>query len=170
MLNLHRLLFKQDDPVSFHATLIPLDEQRRVLTEAKNDIRDHLRADIANASVSVLKMARSVEPRFRTQGSWSYRTCVRPAHLPPQEIDWDFGVYLPATFWHGTQPPFAARAYFELVERSLQVLCHRKGWRLAAGNARKDTCIRVHIADWGHIDDTRCTPYRNPSSSASQRS
>jgi hypothetical protein len=152
MLNLHRLLFKQGDPISFHAELVPTEDQRIALTDAKNAIRDHLRIAIAEASVAMLKMAKRVEPRFRSQGSWPYRTCVRPAHLPPQEMDWDFGVYLPATFWQGTQPPFAAKVYFEIVESSLRVLCREKGWELATGTACKDTCIRVRISHWAHID------------------
>lgn len=152
MLNLHRLLFKQDDPISFHAELVPLEKQRLVLTDAKNKIRDHLRVTIASASVTVLRMPRRIEPRFRTQGSWSYRTCVRPAHIPPQEMDWDFGVYLPATIWNGTQPAFAAKAYFELVEHSLKGLCRDNGWELVTGSARKDTCIRIQITEWAHID------------------
>lgn len=99
MLNLHRLLFKQADPVSFHAELLPQVTQRAILTQAKNDIRDYLRVTLGAASVAVFGMTRRVEPRFRTQGSWSYNICVRPAHLPPQEMDWDFGVYLPAIVW-----------------------------------------------------------------------
>jgi hypothetical protein len=153
MLNLHRILFKDGDPVSFHAELVPLDRQRLALIEAKNAIRDHLRVSIADASKSALGMSRRVEPRFRTQGSWSYRICVRPAHLPPQEMDWDFGVYLPATIWQGHHPIFAARAYFELVESSLKVLCKKRpGWALLEGAARKDNCIRIRIAPWAHID------------------
>lgn len=152
MLNLHRLLFKEADQLSFHAAILPLDLQKQVLTGAKNKIRDHLRTTIADASVTVLKMPKRVEPRFRTQGSWSYRTCIQPAHLPPQEIDWDFGVYLPASFWDGTAPAFAAKAYFELVETALRSLCKKEGWELASGAARKDTCIRIKISKWAHID------------------
>jgi hypothetical protein len=152
MLNLHRLLFKESDPVSFHAELLPEDWQRLTLTDAKNKIRDHLRSAIANASITVLQVPRRIEPRFRTQGSWSYRACIRPAHLPPQEMDWDFGVYLPATFWQGNAPPFAAKAYFELVEGSLKSLCKENGWELVTGAERKDTCIRVRISHWAHID------------------
>lgn len=152
MLNLHRLLFKDGDPVSFHAALLPEEQQRLILTDAKNKIRDHLRVTISNASVAVLQLPRRVEPRFRTQGSWSYRICIRPAHLPPQEIDWDFGVYLPATFWTGTNPPFAAKAYFELVENALRSLCQKEGWSLVTGVERKDTCIRIKISHWAHID------------------
>jgi len=152
MLNLHRLLYREFDPVSFHAELLPTDQQRKTLTDAKNTIRDHLRATIAEASVKILKMPKRIEPRFRNQGSWSYRTCIRPAHLPPQEMDWDFGVYLPATFWRGTPPPFAAKAYFDLVESSLVQLCRQQGWELVSGTERKDRCIRIRIARWAHID------------------
>lgn len=152
MLNLHRLLFKEADTISFHAELLPQPKQRAVLTQAKNDIRDHLRVTLAAASVTVFGMSRRVEPRFRTQGSWSYSICVRPAHLPPQQMDWDLGVYLPAIVWQGTQPAFAAKAYFTLVERSLKELCDKKGWKLATGAQRKDSCIRIQISDWAHID------------------
>jgi hypothetical protein len=152
VLNLHRLLYRQDDPVTYHEEILPTDTQRLLLTEAKNAIRDYLRAVISTASTQVFGMARKVEPRFRTQGSWSYRTCLQPAHQPPQEMDWDFGVYLPATIWQGTQPGFAAKAYFEVVERALVVLCRQKGWHLVTGADCKDTCIRIQITTWCHID------------------
>ena len=152
MLNLHRLLFRQDDLLTYHAEILPTEEHRLVLTEAKNAVRDHLRITLSAASVQVFGMDRKVEPRFRTQGSWSYRTCLQPAHQPPQEMDWDFGVYLPATLWTGTQPGFAAKAYFEVVERALIVLCRQKGWQLVSGPGRKNTCIRIQITTWCHMD------------------
>lgn len=152
MLNLHRLLFRQADSQNFHAVVQPTDAQRQVLTAAKNAIRDHLRVTLAGASTTVFGMARKVEPRFRTQGSWSYRTCLQPAHQPPQEMDWDFGVYLPATVWQGTQPGFAAKAYFEIVDKALTALCRQKGWKLLNGPGCKATCIRVQIESWCHID------------------
>lgn len=152
MLNLHRLLYRQTDPENFHAEIQPTEKQREVLTDAKNSIRDHLRITLAEASTKVFGMPRKVEPRFRTQGSWAYRTCLQPAHLPPQEMDWDFGIYLPATIWQGAQPGFAAKAYFELVERALTVLCRERGWKLLSGRGCKATCIRVQIESWCHID------------------
>lgn len=152
MLNLHRLFYREADPISFHAELLPEPAQRAALTQAKNDIRDHLRIVLGAASVAKFGMSRRVEPRFRTQGSWSYDICVQPAHLPPQEMDWDLGVYLPAIVWQGTKPAFAAKTYFTLVEGSLKELCTRKGWTLATGAERKDSCIRIKIAKWAHID------------------
>jgi hypothetical protein len=61
----------------------PTDEQRSELAQAKNEIRDHLRTGIAAASVAILQMPHRVEPRFRTQGSWSYNTCIQPYMMPP---------------------------------------------------------------------------------------
>ena len=152
MLNLHRLLYKQTEPLCFHSELLPTIGQRTTLAEAKRDIDQHLRVTLAAASITALGMSRRVEPRCRTQGSWSYNICVIPAHMPPQEMDWDVGVYLPAIVWQGRHPAFAAKTYFTLVESSLQVLCDRKGWRLVTGAAQKDNCIRVKISECAHID------------------
>lgn len=149
MLKLNRLLFASAEEV-FVDRIEPTMAQRQVLFDAKNDIRDHLRPRIREATIRVLGMEKAVTPRFRTQGSWSYKTCVQPAWNPPQEMDWDFGVYLPVSVWEDGGPPHAmARLYFKLVEGLLQDLCDDKGWKLYTG---KDTCIRVQINTWAHID------------------
>ncbi len=150
MLKLNRLLYSTIDEGSFLHQIRPTPAQRSLLEDAKNDIRDHLRPRITEATKAVLGMGKSVEPRFRTQGSWRYKTCIQPACTPPQEMDWDFGVYLPVSVWEETGPPPAmAKLYFELVERLLTDLCEKKGWTLFSG---KDTCIRVQLDDWAHID------------------
>lgn len=149
MLKLNRLLFTNAEEV-FIDCIEPTKAQRHVLFDAKNEIRDHLRPRIREATIKVLGMDKSVTPRFRTQGSWSYKTCVQPAWHPPQEMDWDFGVYLPVSVWEDGGPPHAmAKLYFKLVEGLLQDLCDEKGWKLYSG---KDTCIRVQINAWAHID------------------
>jgi hypothetical protein len=95
-------------------------------------------------------MAHPVTPRFRTRGSWNYGTCCQPAWPATQQIDWDFGVYLPVSVWETNGPPHAmAKRYFDLVERRLAKLCEKKGWKLVPG---KNTCIRVEIASYAHID------------------
>lgn len=150
MLKLNKLLYYTADRRVFSDEIEPTEEQRKVLTQAKNNIRDHLRVGIAAATVTKLGMPRRVEPRFRTQGSWSYNTCVQPFCMPPQEMDWDFGVYLPVEVWEENGPPHAmAKAYFVLVEGLVTSLCAEKGWQLVPG---KDTCIRVQVATWGHVD------------------
>lgn len=150
MLSLHKLFLNDGNPASLDEVITPTPAQKRALMDAKNDIRDHLRKSIREATVTVLGMSHMVTPRFRTQGSWAYKTCIRGAHLPPQEMDWDFGVYLPVTAWEDTSPPRAmARLYFEFVERSLADLCQVKGWTQDRTNNR---CARVKISDWGHVD------------------
>lgn len=151
MLTLHKLFLNDGAASSFDKVIAPTVEQRRKLIDAKNTIRDHLRTDIRAATVTVLGMDRMVSPRFRTQGSWAYKTCVQAAHLPPQEMDWDFGVYLPVTVWqeHNAPPTRLAKLYFDLVENSLNRLCAQKGWTLDSSPTR---CVRVKVAPWGHID------------------
>ena len=149
MLKLNKLLYSIADKV-FYDRILPTTEQRAELVKAKNEIRDHLRSRVAAATTTVLGMDRQVLPRFRSQGSWLYKTCIQPAHVPPQEMDWDLGMYLPVTVWQENGPPhLMAKAYFQLVERLLKELCDKRGWRMNTG---KDTCIRVHLNAAAHID------------------
>jgi hypothetical protein len=149
MLKLNRLFSTVTAP-TFHDAITPTREQRAVLESAKNTIRDFLRKEIHDATVSELGMAHPVTPRFRSQGSWSYGTCCQPAWPETQQIDWDFGVYLPVTVWESNGPPHAmAKRYFELVEKQLTRLCQKMGWQLMPG---KNTCIRVEVAPYAHID------------------
>lgn len=150
MLKLNKLFYAADEQDVFSDRIEPTSDQKKFLVDCKNEIRDHLRPQIRQATTTILGMNSAVSPRFRTQGSWSYNTCVQPASLPPQEIDWDFGVYLPVHVWEEKGPPHEmAKAYFVLVEQLLDDLCRKKGWKLISG---KETCIRVQVAQWAHID------------------
>lgn len=134
----------------FEDRIAPLSDHRKFLMASKNKIRDHLKPRIRAATKTALGMDKVVEPRFRTQGSWSYDTCIIPAHAPTQEMDWDYGIYLPVTVWEENGPPHAmAQAYFKLVEALLYDLCKQEGWTLLTG---KSTCIRVKVSPWAHID------------------
>lgn len=150
MLNLNKVFHGSTKDRAFSDRIEPSAEQRALLTASKNNIRDHLRPLIRAATVKVLGMEHAVDPRFRVQGSWSYKTCVQPPVCPPQEMDWDLGIYLPIHVWEDNGPPHAmAKAYFALVEGLLQSFCRDKSWRLVSG---KNTCIRVQVATWAHID------------------
>ena len=149
MLKLNRLFYSSVDQ-AFLDNIVPTVEQHKTLEDAKNRIRDHLRPTIHRATVSRLGLEKAVTPRFRTQGSWRYGTCVQPAWMPAQQIDWDFGVYLPVSVWEDNGPPHEmAQLYFKLVEELLNELCNRERWRLVSG---KNTCIRVQVTPWAHID------------------
>ena len=149
MLNLHKLFLNAGDPDSFDEVIEPTAWQRVVLVEAKNHIREHLRKRIGAATTAKFGMTHVVRPRFRTQGSWTYRTCVQRAHLPPQDMDWDFGVYLPVSVLDDGRPALMAKQYFDLVEAALLELCETHGWTL---DRSTDNCVRVRIARWAHID------------------
>ena len=155
MLNLHRLFYHSTQGDSFHGVILPTAAQKERLTAAKNKIRDYLRDDIERASTTVLGQPQRVTPRFRTQGSWSYDLCNQPAHMPPQEMDWDLGVYLPVSVWEDSGPRFAAKAYYNLLEVSLRSLCARERWTIET----RETCIRVFIGGGAHID---VPPYAAP--------
>lgn len=155
MLNLQRLFYSSTYPDAYHDLILPTDTQREHLTEAKNKIRDHLREGIERASTVLLEQPRKISPRFRTQGSWSYNTCNQPAHMPPQEMDWDLGLYLPISVWEGSQPKIAAAVYYKLLEDLLKSLCKTEGWTLCP----KDTCIRLLVGQSCHID---VPPYAAP--------
>lgn len=149
MIKLNRLLYTTTADV-FHDAVVPTAEHRAYLERCRNDIRDHLKKGIGEASVKYFGLPHPIIPRFRTQGSWSYNTCIQPSHLPPQEMDWDYGVYLPLEVWEKNGPPKEmAKKYFDLVETLLQSLCDKNGWELVPG---KDTCIRVQVAMHAHMD------------------
>lgn len=151
MLKFPKLFYQSStDADAFESRIRPDTEQRRYLRSCVKKIENHLKPRITLATQTVLGMGRSVTPRFRTQGSWSYDTCVVPAVTPPQEMDWDYGVYLPVTVWEENGPPHEmAKAYFRLVEGLLAELCDNEEWTLLPG---KDTCIRIQVASWAHID------------------
>jgi hypothetical protein len=151
MLKFSKLFFQSStDTDAFVNRILPDTEQRSYLRSCIRKIESHLKPRISLATQTVLGMDRRVTPRFRTQGSWSYDTCVTPAMTPPQEMDWDYGVYLPVTVWEDNGPPHEmAKAYFVLVEQLLEDLCDQEVWTLLPG---KDTCIRIQVASWAHID------------------
>lgn len=147
MRKFHKLLHGED---ALYGQLVPTQQQENFLRAAKNKIRNRLRTRIEAASVAELAVDHPVSPRFRTQGSWAYKSCVQPAQAP-QEMDWDYGVYLPVDVLDdaGT-PKVAAAAYFKLVERLLTELSGEEdGWSMGK---EKNHCIRVHVADWAHVD------------------
>jgi len=147
MRKFHKLL---NGSAALYDRLLPTPEQEKALRDAKNKIRDHLRVGIYAASVSKLKMDHAVYPRFRTQGSWAYGSCVQRAHVPPQQMDWDYGVYLPVEALDDAGTPrVVAGDYFDAVEALLKKLCEEENWKLGK---EKDHCIRVQVSARAHID------------------
>lgn len=147
MLKLHKLFLNDGHVLSFDEVIEPTQTQWSTLVGAKNAIRDHLRASLRAASTELLGVDRRIGPRFRSQGSCVYRTLIQPAHSG-QEMDWDFGVYLPVEIMDA-RPKTAAKMYFDIVEAALDELCKKRGWSL---DRTTKNCVRVKIAPWAHID------------------
>jgi hypothetical protein len=148
MLKWNKLLLNDGDLEAFDERIEPSARQRDFLDACRIKIREHLREGIRKASVSVLGLDHAVAPRFRLQGSCAYRTCIQRAHAH-QEMDLDYGVYLPVSAFEDSRPRVAAKAYFELVESLLRRLCQTEGWTL---DGSKDTCVRLKVSPWAHID------------------
>lgn len=148
MIKWNKLLLNDRDPEAFDERIEPTDRQRDYLDVCRIKIREHLREGIRMASVSSLGLSHQVSPRFRLQGSCAYRTCIQRAHAH-QEMDLDYGVYLPVSAFEDHRPRVAAKAYFDLVESLLRRLCQSEGWTL---DDSKDACARVKVSAWAHID------------------
>lgn len=148
MLKWNKLLLNDGDLAAFDERIEPSARQHDYLNACRIKIREHLREGIRKASLSVLGLDNAVAPRFRMQGSCAYRTCIQRAHTH-QEMDLDYGVYLPVSAFEDRRPRVAAKAYFELVESLLRRLCQTEGWTL---DDSKDTCVRLKVSTWAHID------------------
>ena len=144
MLKWNKLLLNDGDLAAFDERIEPSARQHDYLNACRIKIREHLREGIRKASLSVLGLDNAVAPRFRMQGSCAYRTCIQRAHTH-QEMDLDYGVYLPVSAFEDRRPRVAAKAYFELVESLLRRLCQTEGWTL---DDSKDTCVRLKVSTW----------------------
>jgi len=150
-LNYHLLFDRKVNP-SFHKELRPLPDEEAQLREAKNHIKAHLRTAIPMWLEQKLGEKPSESPRFRTQGSWAYETCNQPCQHPPQEMDWDLGIYLPVSLWeeNDVHPKQAAKGYYTMVKDLMEPLARKKGWELT----EKPTCVRVILGNQtrAHVD------------------
>lgn len=164
-LNAHKV-FKGTALRPGYLKALNLEENReKMLRAARDDIRQALREGmpqwqglakaqslVESRHVALASQLPPLRPRFRMQGSGVYHTLNDPAHKPPQEVDYDDGVFLPTSFVNGggtVQPLLAAKGYFKVVEAILAPLCERKGWKLVN---TKPTCVRVRIDNEAHID------------------
>lgn len=135
-----------------------------VMNDAVSKIRDMLSPALRQLALNAGVPSQYATPRFRMQGSAVYKTQNQPAHIPPQQLDADFGVYIAAAFMDSASNGHAgkkypahalAKAYFETVDTILKKLCNREGWKYAEGKKQKDTCCRVDLSPIGvaaHID------------------
>ena len=151
----------------FRQNITPSREQLLVLTNARKEVRTHIRQTFSNRSnkyfnEDVLAILSSVasrsegngytSPRFMTQGSFAYNTLNYPDKPPQQQMDLDFGVYFPLTYVEDiADDKFqrAATVLRKIVEKCITDLVSTKpGWKFM----KKEKCLRVIIASDAHID------------------
>jgi hypothetical protein len=137
--NCHRL-FSNDDQ-GYWYKLRPTKEQVQKLRSCQEKIRDCL--------TEALSSFYRQDPKFRVQGSWAYGTCNQPAHLG-QEMDLDYGAYLPSSVFSTERSPEEAKAYFNVAYDALSELCEDEGWKI---DDTKDMCLRLcKVMENAHID------------------
>jgi len=150
MLNLSSLFFTTSyDESCLYERLDLTPEQQGMIGMVRGDVRACLREGIPRVLVENGYAEDVPQPRFFTQGSWSYKTLNSPAH-PQQQADVDDGCYLPLSFVAQTKrPSSAASIFFAAAEGALKSLVNEKGWKIVSD---KPTCIRIIIAPYAHID------------------
>ena len=160
-INAHKAIVSRASGYKFALNLT--DAQEQTLRNTRDDIRGEISSKFGSFAKllgdQVLfeehapLLVRSIQtPKFRMQGSFSYHTCNKPAHVPPQEIDLDDGLFMPVSYFQKDQdryPVVNSTAYFLIIERILAPLCEEKGWELVTD---KPSCIRVKIDDTMHTD------------------
>jgi hypothetical protein len=161
-LNLHKIFFNSTDD-SYLAALSLEGRTEESLRAARDVVRSTLRQALGSfaglsrdalfEALALDSAPTSLKPKFRMQGSFSYRTCNDPAHKPPQEIDLDDGMFLPVSFLQErggrAHPIVISSGLFAAVEQVLGPLCEKRGWALVTN---KPSCVRIEINEESHLD------------------
>ncbi len=164
-LNVHRVFRGSQTRRGYLAALGLTEDRTKSLREARDRIRRALREEMPDWNnpakarilvernyITLASQMPALSPKFRMQGSGVYQTLNFPAHVPPQEVDFDDGVFLPTSFVEergSNRPVVASKGYFSMVEEILDPLCTRWGWKLDTG---KSSCVRVRIDAEAHVD------------------
>lgn len=145
-LNLNTL-FNYGPYLSFLNNISPVPREEKSLKEAKNVIQQHLKSSIPKWLEEQMGENPNIVPRFRPQGSWSYKTCNAPC-WPNQEMDFDLGVYLPVSLWddNDIHPKAAAKGYYRMILELMTPLAEENNWTLS----EKHTCVRVTLNNGTH--------------------
>ena len=147
--NLHRVFV--DQKIGFKKKITPTEQDLNFFNQVKKDVKSHLKTKIKEFLEQ--QGIANIAPKFRIQGSWAYGTCNLPAKQG-QEMDFDYGVYLPVRAFEGFNPDAGAseqaQNYFEQVELMMEDLCHQHKWQL--DTSAPSSCIRIKIRSNAHMD------------------
>ncbi|MFA6836753.1 MAG: CBASS cGAMP synthase [Fibrobacteraceae bacterium] len=98
------------------------------------------------------KEGQRIRPRFMTQGSARYKTQNMPCNPPKQQIDYDYGCYLPLSYHEddgSCKPQKAAKDFFDIVGGILSRLASQhKGWKYE----EHKKCCRLVVSEDIHFD------------------
>jgi len=138
---------------SFESFLNRLELPPEVLQKierAQSLIEVALKNGLETFSVTGQGGGEKLTPKFIPQGSKVYKTVNYPCHVPPQQVDYDLGVYLPVSYHEeNKQPRIAAHDYFSQVDSILSGLAQVHGWRI---DRTKPTCSRLIVDSLIHVD------------------
>ena len=164
-LNVHRVFKGSQTRRGYLAALSLKDDRAKSLRDARDRMRKALREKmpdwnshaksltlVEHQHIMLASRMPTLRPKFRMQGSAVYHTLNFPAHTPPQEVDFDDGVFLPTSFVNergSNRPVVASRSYFRMAEEILAPLCCERGWKL---DRTKPSCVRVQIDGEAHVD------------------
>ena len=101
--NLHRIFV--DREIGFKKEITPTELDLDFFNNVKKVVKSHLKTKIKEFLEQ--QGLASITPKFRIQGSWAYGTCNLPAKQG-QEMDFDYGVYLPVRAFDGFNPDAGA--------------------------------------------------------------
>lgn len=123
---------------------------KRSFNYARDDMLAALVKLATNLDTEQRRVFLKIRPKFRTQGSFEYKTLNVPYCRPPQEMDIDDGVYFPMQMFDDA-PALVHKLMISLVDTALQSLAaENEGWEF---DDSKPTCARVHIAEKNvHLD------------------
>lgn len=144
--NLQRVFRAKSD--GFITQIKPTSEQRDYLNNCRQKVRAALKNGMGAFIVENGGDPNVIKPKFRLQGSWAYGTCNQPAY-PSQEMDVDYGVYLPNSLLAQDRSDSVAKAYYATVEALLQPLANIEGWKICKD---KNTCCRLILEGNAHMD------------------
>ena len=112
--------------------LLPSASDEKKLVAVRSDIRSHLRKN-------------SPGIRFRTQGSYRYKTLNRPCHPPQQQMDMDDGAYKP---FSSVSSHFGPDVLNNIAD-CLRPLANTKKW---GAPKVMHSCVRIPIGHDKHMD------------------
>ncbi|ACB83239.1 conserved hypothetical protein [Methylorubrum populi BJ001] len=159
--NAHALFYGLKADPSFLASLTVPEGERKALMDARQEIREELKAAASyiitqdeywqpgSVQRSAIRNRPPIQIKFMTQGSFSYKTLNVPARRRVQEIDLDDGMYVPIDYLENGEPALVAKGLYDFVEKTLASLCKRRGWKL---DTTKECCVRVKLWEGAHID------------------